>query len=296
MKMVSNEERARIFEAVGFEFAVGSVMGRDHRLTGKNNQDGWWLDYRASSSNPMISGVVCDGCSETPQSYIGATLTSRILSRLALQVPTLLFDPNFLPLLNQKAILELYTLINKLDDYCPSAAYQYFMFTVVGFVVTPDWFMIYSVGDGVWGVNDKVDELGPFPENKPPYFVYGSLISSSISPKLCKLQQICLQPIEKIDNFLVGTDGVGYIIMSEDKNVPGRDEKVGPVSQVWNNDAFYKNSDALRRRLFIINRDVQQVDWKGKQVKKNNGLLPDDTTIICARKINKENANEECTA
>jgi hypothetical protein len=290
--MVTDEERARILEVIGFEFAVGSVMGRDHQLTGKNNQDGWWLDYRGN--NPMISGVVCDGCSETPQSHVGATLTARILSRLALQVPVLPFDQNFLPLLEQKATFELYSLISRLDAYCQSAAYQYFMFTVVGFVVTPDWFMMYSVGDGVWGVNDEVGELGSFPGNQPPYFVYGNLIASSISPDLCKLQQTCLRPTEKIHNFLVGTDGVAYIMKAEDKNLPGRDEKVGPVSQVWANDAFYKNSDALRRRLALINRDVQKVDWAAKRVKKSNGLLPDDTTIMCARKTDKGNANEEC--
>ena len=47
---------------------------------------------------------------------------------------------------------------------------------------------------------------------------------------------------------------------------------VGPLSQFWADDAFYKNRDMVRRRLAVLNRGA------------GPGLLADDTTIVVVRR------------
>lgn len=54
------------------KFAVtgGSVIGRNHALMGKNNQDA----YKYLSNNQLTLAVVCGGCGSCPHSEVGAKL------------------------------------------------------------------------------------------------------------------------------------------------------------------------------------------------------------------------------
>ena len=64
-----------------------------------------------------------------------------------------------------------------------------------------------------------------------------------------------------------------------------KDELVGPLSQFWSEDRYFKNRDMLRRRLTIANRDVTRADWDERALIIEHGLLPDDTTIITGRRV-----------
>jgi len=51
-----------------FEYASGSIIGRNHVLAGKNNQDA----YHISVNERFIAVVVCDGCGSGKHSEVGA--------------------------------------------------------------------------------------------------------------------------------------------------------------------------------------------------------------------------------
>lgn len=58
-----------------FEIAGGSVIGRDHLLYNKPNQDAYYYEVRDN----IIAGVVCDGCGSTPYSQVGSSLASKMI-------------------------------------------------------------------------------------------------------------------------------------------------------------------------------------------------------------------------
>ena len=59
-----------------FEIAVGTVIGRDHRVSGKNNQDA----FCCLMADHLIVAVVCDGCGSSPHSEVGAKIGAKIIA------------------------------------------------------------------------------------------------------------------------------------------------------------------------------------------------------------------------
>lgn len=264
-----------------FEVACGSIMGRDHSMCGKANQDGC---YVAVQPDEVLSAVVCDGCSESKWSHVGATLAARLIATdAAFLAETWVGDTDtLLARLKADSILSIRRFVETLA--VPNAVYDYFMFTVIGALVTPTRTVIYSIGDGVYAINGLMYNLGPFPNNQPPYMVYGDLLDSTIDPELCRFQVNVDMPTSLVDSFLLGTDGAKDITAHAEKCVPGKEEAVGSLAQFWTNDSFFKNSDALRRRLTLVARDVQKMDHETKRLRRHTGLLPDDTTIVVGRR------------
>ena len=93
-------------------------------------------------------------------------------------------------------------------------------------------------------------------------------------------------PTSDLQSILIGTDGVKDFLESGDELLPGKNEKVGQISQFWQEDRYFKNSDLIRRRLLMSNREVRQPLWSNRTVKQQSGLLSDDTTIVSIRKKN----------
>jgi serine/threonine protein phosphatase PrpC len=58
-----------------FEYASGSIIGRNHVFAGKNNQDA----YRIVANEKFIIAVVCDGCGSGKHSEVGAKLGARLV-------------------------------------------------------------------------------------------------------------------------------------------------------------------------------------------------------------------------
>lgn len=265
-----------------FEVAHGSIMGRDHSMCGKANQDGCRV---VTQSDKVLSAVVCDGCSESKWSHVGATLAARLIAMDAARLATTWANDteNLLARLKADSISSIRKVVEALN--MPSAVYDYFMFTVIGILMTPARTVMYSIGDGVYAINGSVFNLGPFPNNQPPYMVYGDLIESTIDSELCLFQVNVDMPTMLVDSFMLGTDGVKDIEASVEKMVPGKEELVGPLSQFWTEDVFYKNSDSMRRRLTLMARDVSKMDRTTHRLRRHVGLLPDDTTIVAGRRI-----------
>ena len=91
-------------------------------------------------------------------------------------------------------------------------------------------------------------------------------------------------PTKEISSLLIGSDGLENLILAAENNIPGKNEKVGPINQFWEDDRYFKNPDMIRRRLTLVNRTITKTDWDNRKILKEHGLLPDDTTLIVIRR------------
>jgi hypothetical protein len=247
-----------------FVVAGGSITGRNHIRVGQNNQDGYYSHQEESCT----IAIACDGCGSCPHSEVGAKLGARLIGEgIAQQWQysqncdwNLLRDELLTQIEGIAKSLAITTSLTQIIN-------DYFLFTVVGVIITPLETTIFSLGDGVIALNGEVETLGPFPHNAPPYLAYG-LLGRLDAAEFNIHQQISTGEVQSI---LIGTDGVNDLIQAETCYIPGQPEKVGSLSQFWQGDRYFKNPDLVRRKLFQLNH-------------KHNGLLPDDTTLIIIKK------------
>ena len=278
-----------------FEIAAGSVAGRDHVLAGRNNQDA----YVWSMSDQAVIGVVCDGCSKERHSEVGSQLTAQLLVEtirrhhlqgLARGNPNLPFIHRgayfpFWEKVRLDVLAQIRVLANAMGESFSRTVWNYFLFTTVGFIVTELGAAFFSIGDGVFFINDEMVRLGPFTDNKPPYLAYDLVDLPDDSFESSDLRfRLDIYPPGAVDSLLIGTDGILDLIKSQDRVIPGKTELVGPISQYWESDRFFRNPDSVRRRLVIINRESVRVDPQKRSLVKEVGRLADDTTLIVLRR------------
>jgi uncharacterized protein YbjQ (UPF0145 family) len=272
-----------------FQLAGGSVVGRSHRMAGKNNQDAMCC-LRLQNT---IVATVCDGCGSGLQSEVGAHLGARlvtqaIVNQLArgggeINLQSTSDVEAMLEKARRKVLHELRRVAKSMGDDMASIVTDYFLFTVVGVCLTPKQALFFSLGDGLIVVNGKALLLGPFPGNAPPYLAYG-LVPGRLQ---CTQQALCFRiqqvlPTSEVQSFLIATDGVEDLRGAADRMMPGRNERVGAIEQFWCEERYFSNPDMIRRRLAGINRDV--VVGEQEITCKQNGLLSDDTTLIVGRR------------
>lgn len=281
-----------------FEIAGGTVPGRDHvgrgnLLSGKNNQDAF--SYRVTDD--ALVAVVCDGCSDGLHNEVGAHLGAQLVSAALMEhaaqererrasdtsANTITY---LLACVRQETLSELRLIAQRMtgaDGSFSATVGDYFLFTVIGVVITPGITAIFSIGDGVFALNGNVTRLGPFPGNAPPYMAY-AMVRSSMDERLLQFQINAHLPTKDVHSILIGCDGVEDLIAASERPLPGgRLGTVGPIRRFWEEDRFYK-PDQIRRRLALINSDVVRLDPEDHQLKRESGLLPDDTTLVVIRR------------
>lgn len=294
--------------SASFEFAAGSVVGRSHRIAGRNNQDAYcWLQ-----ENDCAVAIVCDGCGSGEQSEVGAKLGAPIVARAVLRhaqthlaqahqlnasvdpLPSTLWED-----VRREVLQLLGMLVAGLGENLPCIVNNYFLFTVVGVLITPTISVFFALGDGVFVVNGEQFPLGPFLDNAPPYMAYG-LVESSLEancPALLRFQIHHTLPTSELQSFLIGTDGVQDLIKAAEYSMPGKAAPVGPLCQFWEDDRYFSNPDMIRRHLAGVNRDVVSLKAGNSARRENSplaatprlhkeaGLLHDDTTFIVGRQL-----------
>lgn len=265
-----------------FEIAGGSITGRNHALVGKNNQDA----YFSICTDQVAIAVVCDGCGSGCDSEVGAKIGVRLVAEAIAQKIQSPVDPEFWTQVKLELLVQLQGIAKMLSGNSPESISQitqiindYLLFTIVGVLITPTETTTFSIGDGIVFVNGKATQIGPFPDNAPPYLAYGlyrpDLIDFHIHDRL---------PTTAVESILIGTDGVTDLVAAEMVNLPGKKESVGVISQFWQADRYFSNPDMMRRRLSQINHESTKPNWQDRHLTKEAGLLPDDTTLIVIRK------------
>jgi len=243
--------------AQAFEIAGGSVTGRAHVAARRNNQDAFcW----AADADGLVA-VVCDGCGSAPHSEVGAQIGSRLFARAATRLLRANLDAaDLLEQVAQDVLASLRGLAREMSADAASFARtvaDHFLFTIVGALITARGATTFSLGDGLVAINGERTELGPFPNNEPPYLGYALLpgvpdrgASQPVSFTIHR--QI---PAREVQSLVLGSDGA-----------------VELDSQLWSDDLFFKNPDIVRRRLTVLGRGAR------------GGLLSDDTTLVVIRR------------
>ena len=247
-----------------FECASGSMIGRNHVLAGKNNQDA----FRVVRQKRYIIAVVCDGCGSGKHSEVGAKLGARmVIDAIAdlLNYDLVISDRKFWNTVQTN-------LLQKLKDFVTISngdmefVNDYLLFTIVGVLITPSETVTFSMGDGAIAVNGKLNQIPVYPDNAPPYLAYDlyrpDAISFEIRDRL---------PTSEVESILIATDGIDDLIAVE------------VIGQFWQEDRYFKNPDALRRKLAMLNREETKPDWQRRELVKRSGALSDDTTIVVLR-------------
>lgn len=259
---------------VAFEIAAGTVIGRDHRHVGRNNQDAWVVTH----DEDLTVGIVADGCSSGAHSEVGAKLGVKILAEnLRLQYrqrQSVDWDRAM-----RQVLARIDVLVGSMGGNYRQVVEEYFLFTLVGVVIDARNATFFALGDGTVIVNGTQLPLGPFPNNAPPYMGYGLLDGRvDIDQNLIRLTP--WEPVESdaLHHFLVGSDGVDDISAHRERMMPGLTQPIGPVSQFWEQDRYFGGNEVLvSRQLNLMGRD-----WP--RTNPDAGLLSDDTTIIVGRK------------
>jgi serine/threonine protein phosphatase PrpC len=280
-----------------FSVAGGSVCGKDHLLTDKPNQDAYHIVDRPD----WMVGVVCDGCGSGKYSGIGSTLASRFIAEaLSKSVELGTFNPGIAHIQLTEHITEFlhqlaYNLVGVTRP--PIAAFDlkkmtlllddYALFTVVGFVLAPPFYCTFYAGDGFIRVNLDDHPLLPESGNRPNYVGYRVphvWNNDRVNANRFVINRHKIDDLACLDVLLIGTDGISDLISSAEKKIPGKEELVGPLSQFYTDPLYFKNPDAIRRRLSLINKKVVRPNWELKKMEVFHGHLSDDTSLIVVRR------------
>lgn len=268
----------------GIALAVGSTIGRDHRLVPKNCQDAFYVNSRG----PYTVCIVADGCGSGTHSEVGAHIGARLVGEAILaergrvgSISEIRWDRVLTDVTSSLNVLA-----RQMGESLSVVVNDYLLFTIVGVVMDSAEARFFNLGDGVVLINDQQIELGPFPGNQPPYLAYnlvGSTLLSDDSDAL-GFQKVATVPLAELNYFLIGTDGVLDLIRATGKSKPGSDDEVLPI-QLFADDKCFTNEVLLSRRLQLVARDWHRRDPGTNQSVAEPGLLPDDTTMIVGKKF-----------
>lgn len=277
--------------------AGGSVRGRDHILSEKPCQDSYHFFQAETKLGPVTAGVVCDGCGSGEFTQVGAQIGARMLSSSILNIleaqETERSPGEFMEAVRHDVLTKLLGLITHMGAKVPThpeleqdtmrfswLVQHLALFTAVGFVITPNQGFIYHIGDGYYAFNGKMVCLEPEGGNSPIYLSYGfTKTNLQATPEHLQFKIHESFHPDHLQHLVVATDGARDLIENQCALTPDRGSYVGDLLQ-FQDPKFFKNSDMVRRRLAIINKTGQTIDWDNRQIVPYRGHLRDDTTLI----------------
>ena len=271
-----------------YEIAAGTVIGNDHYHARQNRQDAWWVERTPHA----LAAVVCDGCGDpaSPHAEVGATLGARLLAgRLAALAGAGMPAEAALEEARGALLAQIDALAAALGDR-EDALRRYFLFTVVGALITEDEATFFAIGDGVLGANDRLLTLGPYPDNAPPYPAY-ALIPGHPCAEARRFTIHLRLPTRDLERFVLGTDGAGPLL-DDRLVVPGTAEPAGGPGHWWATDRYFSNPAALPNRLRLLATDAPRLDWDARRKWTAWSRLRDDATLVVGRRRRETEARD----
>jgi hypothetical protein len=266
------------------EFVVGSIIreGHLHKKISLGCQD---AKYTSTRDNIKI-GVVCDGCSTTEsgltQNQVGAALGAQFIGSC---LTTLLKpkdeneDIGFEKLLyitrskTNSFFLKLCKNMNLEPNTNERREFilNKLLFTVIGIVIVGDLYWIFGLGDGCYGVENKIEILTPTPT---PY-LNQSLLEKSGSPKY-QFEIYEKGSADKLNYLWIATDGLAHFL-----------------SNPYGKNDFYKFLDDELTCETNRKGEDTTIQAFNRNVYTNHKLnFSDDVAMVLIKKVKNNNSFE----
>ena len=244
--------------------AAASVTGARHRRVGRNGQDAvaTWV------GDEMAAVVVCDGCSAGAYSEVGARLGAALwiaalarrmrsgeceATRSAVRAEVIAPLASMWSAVRAEVVAKLASIVEAMPGDRAVVIREHFMFTIVSAAVSRDGAAVWALGDGAYVLDGDTDVVGPFADNQPPYLAY-DLLGDPHEPHVA---------VGEPGLVVVATDGAVDLERPLDEIVRGR----------------FAHSDALRRRLGVLARGGERIDWDARAVHRTPAVLQDDCAV-----------------
>jgi len=234
--------------------ATAAVTGARHRRIERNGQDAvasWLGDGTAAV-------VVCDGCSAGASSEVGARLGAALwIAALATRLSA---GASAMAEATWSAVRgDVGARLAALVAAMPGDALRdHFLFTTVSAVACRDGVAVWALGDGAYAIDGRTRVLGPFADNQPPYLAY-DLLGAAAPAHFATADARAV---------VVATDGALDLPVALDDLVCG----------------CFANPDALRRRLTVLARGHERIDWDERAVVRTPASLQDDLAVAAIRR------------
>lgn len=197
------------------------IIGRMHLFEGVNMQDAMYLDLIDNNGQPIVYGVICDGCSQDAEGHflhseVGANLGVEFLSGEMRRLLMLGFSLQKIPpILHRSAINFLQKQVAAMPfGRDPKQRIRFIvdklLFTVIGFIYTQEQTLIFYQGDGVFVVNDDVTILDQ--NDRPTYLGYSAIDRIWLPAEVSKLPEhfeTVVIPGESLVRFAIASDSLG---------------------------------------------------------------------------------------
>lgn len=261
--------------------SVGSVIGFEHKRLGKNNQDGVCVEM----TEKILTAVVCDGCSSSRDSEVGAKILARFVAKELLHLASLtkLKDVQEVFLeLERRIILYIKNIVSEFKD-SQRAVDEMFLATIVGAVIDEMNTIVFSFGDGVISLNGEVEAIDE--DNQPSYIGYKVYENYDVDTTDMNFIIRKEFPTEDLKILVIATDGAEELERKSENTIEvlGKKQTIGGLNQ-FEDGKYLKNPSLLQKRLFQLNMDKVHIDWEGKTMRKSTGVLSDDTSIVLIKR------------
>lgn len=249
--------------------AGGSIIGADHVRDGRGSQDAYtWI-----TTDTRTVAVVTDGCSSGRSSEVGAKIGARLFARCVLAAaPESLASPAGWEGVRGAILQALHEIAEHFGGDLSQTLAHYFLFTLVGAVITPETTYVVSIGDGLYALNGEVVRLGPFPDNAPPYIAYDLFTEHPVPGD--RHFVVRSFPTDTLQTLALGTDGLEPFLTHP--RYRERDAAVG-LARFWTDPTFLADPGAIARELAALNLEsVRYVPGAHARF----GAFHDDCTLV----------------
>lgn len=187
----------------------GVKIGHDHVIAGINCHDA----YAVHAIDPYIFGIICDGCGSGAHSEVGAQLVARyaigvlqdIRTICTHDIPKILF--NHIVSFIRWNLTQFSVFRNSQDE--ANLVNDYFLCTVLGFLLGPTKTIVFHAGDGVYICNDIITKIES-ENNAPKYIAYNCVTDKKlISDPSVLADHFETEEFftESLDRLMIASDG-----------------------------------------------------------------------------------------